>query len=123
MELKAARIVGLTALAGLLAWGCGQTKAETADVSINSAVCELCADRIQTAVAGMEGVKEVKVDIENHLAQVAFISGKTSLAAIETMISELGYRANDRPADAAGYSKLPACCQAGGEHEKTKMDL
>ncbi len=120
MELKAARIMGLTALVGLLAWGCGQTKAETADISLNSAVCELCANRIQTAVAEMEGVK---VDIENHLAQVTFHSAKTSLAAIETMISELGYSANDKPADPLGYAKLPVCCQVGGEHEKTKMEL
>lgn len=123
MELKAARIIGLTALAGLLAWGCGQTKAETADVSLNTAVCELCANRIQTAVAEMDGVKGINVDIENHLAQVTFISGKTSLAAIETRISELGYDANDRPADAMGYAKLPDCCKAGGEHEKAKMEM
>jgi copper chaperone CopZ len=123
MELKAARIMGLTVLAGLLAWGCGQTKAETAEVSLKSAVCELCANRIQTAVAEMEGVRKVEVDIENQLAQVTFNSGKTSLVAIETMISELGYSANDRPADAVGYAKLPACCQVGGEHEKAKMEL
>ncbi len=123
MELRAARIIGLTTLVGLLALGCGQTKAETADVSINSAVCELCANRIQTAVAEMDGVKGINVDIENHLAQVTFYSGKTNLVAIETVISELGYGANDKPADPLGYAKLPACCQAGGDHDKAKMEM
>ncbi len=115
--------MGLTVLVGLLAWGCGQTKAETAEVSLNSAVCELCANRIQTAVAEMEGVKGIEVDIENHLAHVTFYTGKTNLAAIENAITAAGYGANDKPADPAAFANLPACCQAGGEHEKAKMEM
>lgn len=123
MKLKAARMMGLTALVGLLALGCGQTKAESVDVSINTAVCDLCANRIETAVGEMKGVNEVEVDIENHLAHVTFHSGKTSLAAIETTISEIGYSANDKPADPMGYAKLPGCCTVGMGHEKVKMEL
>ncbi len=123
MELKAARIIGLTALAGLLAWGCGQTKAETADVSITTAVCELCANRIQTAVAETDGVKEVEVDIENRLAHVTFYSAKTNLAAIVNSITAAGYGANDKPADPAAFAKLPDCCKAAAEHEKVKIEL
>ncbi len=123
MKLKAARMMGLTALVGLLALGCGQTKAETADVSINTAICNLCANRIETAVGEMEGVNKVQVDIENQLAHVTFHSGRTSLVAIETMISDIGYSANDKPADPMGYAKLPGCCKVGMGPGKVKMEL
>jgi copper chaperone CopZ len=123
MELKAARIIGLTALAGLLAWGCGQTKAETADVSITTAVCEMCTNKIQTAIAEIEGVQEVNVDIKTRLAHVTFYSAKTNLAAIENAITALGYGANDKPADPAAFANLPDCCKAAAEHEKVKIEL
>ena len=115
--------MGPAALLALLAWGCGQTKAETVDITINSAVCEMCVNRIQAVVAAVDGVKEVKVDIESHLVHVTFYTGKTSLAAIETIITETGYDANDKPADPAAFAKLPSCCQMGKGHEEVKLEL
>ncbi len=123
MNSKIMHFTGLTALVLLMTWGCGRTEAKTVDVAVNTAVCGSCSGKIQKAVTDLEGVQQVTIDLETHIAQVTFDAGKTNLAAIEAAITNVGYSANDRPADAAACDKLSACCKSDGAMHKESMEL
>ena len=120
---KVVHVTGLTALVLLLAWGCGRTEAKTVDVAVNTAVCEMCSGKIQKAVTDLEGVQQVNVDLETHIAQVTFDAAKTNLAAIEVAITGAGYSANDKPADQAACDKLSRCCRIDGAKSMESMEL
>lgn len=111
-------LAGLLMLVGIVAWGCGQGKAKTAEIRVPTAVCGMCADRIETAVSSVDGVQSVTVDLDNKLAQVTYDAGKTNVAAIEDAIVNAGYTANDKPADPAAYENLQDCCKLEPEPDQ-----
>ncbi|MEE9466179.1 MAG: heavy metal-associated domain-containing protein [Candidatus Neomarinimicrobiota bacterium] len=123
MNAKVMHLTGLTALVLFMSLSCGRARAKTVDVAVNTAVCEMCAEKIQKAVTELEGVRQVNVDLETHIAQVTFDAAKTDLAAIETAITGVGYSANDKPADPSAYDKLSRCCRADGAEGKESVEL
>jgi hypothetical protein len=50
---------------------------------------------------------------ETKVVKIGFDPRKTDAAALRTAISDLGYDADDVPADKKAHDKLPACCQKG----------
>lgn len=102
---------GLLTVIGLLAWSCGKTEVQTADIRVATAVCNMCASNIEQAAGKVEGVQSVAVDLEKKVAKVSYDADKTSVAAIEDAIVASGYAANDKAADEAAYEKLPDCCK------------
>ncbi|UCD38284.1 MAG: heavy-metal-associated domain-containing protein [Fidelibacterota bacterium] len=102
-------------MVGLLVTGCSRTEAKTTDISIGTAVCGMCADKIEAAAGAVKGVESVAVDLEKAVAYVKYDANKTSVAAIEDAIVLAGYAANDKPADPAAYEKLPGCCKLDAE--------
>ena len=83
----------------------------TATVSLSTLQCGGCKNRIETRISGLAGVQSIVVDVESKKATVVFDPAVTSLAAIETAISEAGYDANDTKASPQSQKKLPTCCQ------------
>ena len=77
-------------------------------------VCEMCKDRIERELVFTKGVKEVKVDLEKNLITVKYRTDKVTPEKIRTAVSQLGYWADDVPADEAAFKKLPDCCQKEG---------
>ena len=116
-------IAGLLLAVGLVAWGCGKTDAQTTDVRIKTAMCGMCADNIEKAVGGVEGVRSVTVDLDKHTAHVTYDAGKANIAAIENAIVKAGYAANDKPADPAAYEGLPDCCKMDPESKKAHKSM
>lgn len=116
-------IAGLTLVLAFLAWGCSRTDAKTTDVRVETAICGMCADKIETAVGGVEGVQSVTVDLEKHIAHVTYDAGKVNIAAIEDAIIKAGYAANEKPADPAAYEGLPACCKMDQESNKAHKSM
>lgn len=123
MNSTVIRLTGLLALVLLTSWSCGRTEAKTVDVAIDTAVCEICSSKIHKAVTDLEGVQQVTIDLETHIAQVTFDTGKTDLATIEAAIATVGYSANDKPADKDACDKLMSCCKAGGAKSKESVEL
>jgi copper chaperone CopZ len=111
MITRAVRIEGILTVIGILAWSCGKTEAQTADIRVETAVCEMCAHNIEQAAGKVEGVQSVVVDVEKKIAKVSYDVDKTSVAAIENAIVASGYAANDKAADEAAYEKLADCCK------------
>ena len=102
--------------AAVLLAGCArhEKELETTVVKAQSMVCGSCAKTVQDAVAKVDGVKEVNVDIKAKTVQVKFVSEVTNLGNIEKAITDAGYDANDRKRNAEAYEKLDKCCKIDG---------
>ncbi len=123
MNSKVIHLTGLLALVLLTSWSCGRTEAKTVHVAIDTAVCGTCSGKIHKAVTDLEGVQQVTIDLETHIAQVTFDTGKTDLATIEAAITTVGYSANEKPADPTAYDKLSSCCRIGEVKSMESMEL
>lgn len=75
-----------------------------------SAQCGMCKDKLETALRKTKGVVSASLDLENKIFTVAH-NHDTNPEAIRQIISQLGYDADNVPADAKAYDKLPACCK------------
>ncbi len=76
-----------------------------------SAVCDMCVERIESALKFERGVKNVAVDLEKSEVTVSYRDSKTSLEKIKNRIASIGYAADDVVPVAAAFAELPACCQ------------
>ena len=76
-----------------------------------SSQCEMCKERIEEALAFERGVQGSDLDLETQIVTVSFKPKRTTPEKIRKAISKVGYDADDTPADAKAYSKLPACCK------------
>jgi len=76
-----------------------------------SAQCGDCKNRIEKALAFERGVKSSELDLETKIVTVIYKPGKTTPGKIREAISKSGYDADDVPADAKAYAKLPPCCK------------
>jgi copper chaperone CopZ len=101
-------------ITGLIVAGfaCGKAEpTETAVVKVSSAICGECASTITNAVKKVNGVKTVAVNTDEKTATIEFVPAVAKLGDIENAIVMSGYSANDKPADAAAFEKLPDCCK------------
>ena len=108
---QAIRMTWVLMAVGLFALACTKTEAKTTDIRIETAVCGMCADNIETATKNVDGVKAVTVDLDKKIAHVTYNANQTSVATIENAIAAAGYAANDKLADASAYEALPGCCR------------
>lgn len=79
-----------------------------------SAICGMCKARIERNLAFEKGVKEADLDVKTKVVTVKYNPAKTDVAKLKANISKTGYDAEEVPADAVGYNKLPSCCKKGG---------
>ena len=59
-----------------------------------------------------KGVTAVNLDIESQVLTVTFKTKKNSVENIRTIISNLGYNADDVMANESAHNALPNCCQS-----------
>jgi mercuric ion binding protein len=87
-----------------------QKKSDTVSIK-TSAVCDMCKERIEGALAFEKGVKSATLDLETKMAVVVFNPSKTTPEKLRITISKLGYDADEVPANQKAYDSLPACCK------------
>lgn len=80
----------------------------------SSVVCEMCKNTLEEGLAYAKGIKRVFVDVEANTIYVKYNDKKLSEKEIKTMITELGYAADDMKPVKEAYDKLHACCQKPG---------
>ena len=90
------------------------SNAEMAKLSLPTIMCGMCEANIKDAFSSTNGIFKVNVDLDSKSGQVFYNSKKVSLAQIETAISNVGYRANNKKAVKSAYDKLPRCCKIDG---------
>lgn len=108
------RLLSLLAITLLLSACRPKQPLETTTIKASSMVCGTCAKTIEKAVYGVEGVKEVNVDVKSKTVEVKFVSAQTNVETIETAVSDAGYDANTRKRNPDAYEKLQACCKIDG---------
>lgn len=89
------------------------SKVETVKIQ-TTAECGDCKDRIEGKLNYTKGIKFADLDLDTKIVEVKYKTAKISLDEIKHIISEIGYGADEVPANPESVKKLPACCQPGG---------
>ncbi len=84
---------------------------DKAVISTPSIQCDMCKKKIETYLMRQDGVKAVKVDVKKKITAVQWLTDRTNIENIKTMIANVGYDADDVTADETAYKRLPACCK------------
>jgi copper chaperone CopZ len=64
---------------------------ETRDIGIAGMTCDNCVRRVEKALKGKPGVREVKVDREAARASVTFDTRKTNIPELHDVLLKSGY--------------------------------
>ena len=89
------------------------------DTINTNAQCGDCEERIESTLNFMKGVKFAELDLEANHVIVRYKTKLTSLDAIRTRLTEVGYDADHMKANKEAQEALPLCCQPGGGHLHT----
>jgi copper chaperone CopZ len=102
-----------------------QTKAvETAKIKTPNALCEACKTRIESYLKRYDGISYVNVNYRKGETTVKYWTDRINIETIKTAISNVGYDADDVPANEDAYKRLPKTCKKpedGGSHPKLKI--
>lgn len=104
------RIILFLAFLSVLPISAARTEIDTIRVKTSSQ-CDMCKERIEETLAFERGVKSSELDLDTKIVTVAYKTGRTNPDRIRRAISKAGYDADDVPADAGAYGKLPSCCK------------
>ena len=66
---------------------------ETREIKVAGMGCDNCVRKLEKALRGKDGVKEVRVDGTAGLATVTFDASRTNLSELQGVIAKSGYRA------------------------------
>lgn len=81
-----------------------------------SAVCDMCKETLEKAMAYEKGVKESNLDVDSKILTVKFDVKKTSAEKIKKAVTLTGYDADEMPADPKAYEHLDPCCKKDAKH-------
>jgi periplasmic mercuric ion binding protein len=117
-------IITVLAIACFTTASFSQQKAlETAKIKTPNALCEACKPRIETYVKRIDGVTSINVNYRKGETTVKYLTDRTNIEEIKTAIANMGYDADDIPANEESYKRLPKTCKKmedGGGHPKPK---
>ncbi|MBT4318936.1 MAG: heavy-metal-associated domain-containing protein [Candidatus Marinimicrobia bacterium] len=82
-----------------------------AELKLDSMQCLMCSINVEEAIAGLDGVKKVEVDLKSKSGKVTYKASIINLDKIEKAIVSIGYNVNDKVADSKAYEKLEICCK------------
>jgi copper chaperone CopZ len=110
-------------LVGFGAVSSAQVKVVTAKIKTPNALCEACKTRIESYLKRVDGLVFVDVNYRKAETTVKYQTDRTDIEQIKTDISNLGYDADDVPANEEAYKRLPKTCKKfedGGGHPKPR---
>lgn len=103
----------LTLACGLLLLASSFTVDRTKSIKIQTnAVCGMCKDRIETGLAALDGVLDVRLDMITKKVKVEYDDNKQSEASLRLAVTKLGYGADALAPDGDARESLPGCCKA-----------
>lgn len=74
-------------------------------------ICESCGGRILKQLYNEDGIKNTEVDSKTNTIKVVYDTKKITIEKIRTLISQLGFDADQVPADPKAVAKLDDCCK------------
>lgn len=87
-----------------------QKSIETVEIQ-TSAVCDMCKETIEKQLAFTKGVTAAELDVKTAIVTVSYKTNRTTIEDIRTAINEVGYDADDSPAETKAYDDLHHCCK------------
>jgi len=93
-----------------------QKKPITVKIQTPTLQCDACKQRIEEYLKFEEGVTKVVAYPRSRYTMVTYLADRTNMENIKTAIANLGYDADDIPADPEAYKQLPKTCR----HPKPK---
>lgn len=81
-----------------------------------SAVCDMCKETIEKAMAYEKGVKTSNLDVDSKILTVTYDPKKTTIEKLRLAIVKSGYDADGQIADEKAYNNLHACCKKDVKH-------
>ncbi len=76
-----------------------------------SAQCEMCQDRIQKNMKKVKGIENAVLNLDTKDLTITYTIGKITPDEIREALNNIGYDADNKPADPKAYKKLPKCCK------------
>lgn len=102
-------------LFALLAFGitasAQQTATAKAIIKTPGLYCDACKDKVEQALFKQYGIISYKVDVKKLTTTVSWVTDRTDIEQIKTMIANAGFDADDVTADEGVYKRLPPCCK------------
>lgn len=99
-------------LAGFAAPAIAQQKAKlTVVIKTPTVQCEMCKTRIENYLSHEDGILKTVVDYKKKTTTVTYMTDRTNIENIKTMIANCGYDADDVTAEPDSYKRLPTCCK------------
>jgi mercuric ion binding protein len=83
----------------------------TATIKTPNARCEECKDKIETYLKRYDGVMSINVNIRKGETTVKYITDRINIEDIKAAIANVGFDADDVPANPDFYKLLPKCCK------------
>ena len=112
-------------VARLSAVSSAQTKpVQTAKIKTPNALCAECKTRIEMYLRRYDGLVFLDVNYRKGETTVKYLTDRIDIEQIKTAISNIGYDADDVPANEEAYKRLPKSCKKfedGGGHPKPKV--
>jgi copper chaperone CopZ len=75
----------------------------------------MCKQRIERYLFKQYGITSVKVDVKKKTTTVTWLTDRTNIENIKTLITAAGYEANEMAPDPEAYKRLPKCCKKPAE--------
>lgn len=79
-----------------------------------SAECSTCKKLIEDKFNFTKGIRYAELNVEANELTVGFSPKTISPEQIRILLANLGYSADDIPANPTAQRQLPKCCQPGG---------
>jgi periplasmic mercuric ion binding protein len=73
--------------------------------------CEMCKDRIEKSLFKQYGIASYKANLKAKTITVTWLTDRTDIEQIKTMIANAGYDADDVIAEEASKKRIPAECK------------
>jgi copper chaperone CopZ len=102
----------LAAAGGVAVSASGQVKASvTAKIKTPNIGCDECKTRIESYLNRIDGITYIMVNWRQKTTTVKYLTDRTNIEEIKTAIANLGYDADDVPANEDSYKRLPKTCK------------
>lgn len=90
----------------------GETKLEIPSRNMTLQVvgmtCGLCANNVEAALRGVEGVEDVAVNLANGRAHISYLPALVTFASLQQAVEAVGYGLRELPGDGSSYRMGPA---------------
>ncbi|MBS1620279.1 MAG: heavy-metal-associated domain-containing protein [Bacteroidetes bacterium] len=83
----------------------------TAKIKTPNARCEECKTKIETYLKRYDGIISINVNFRKGETTVKYVTDRINIEEIKTAIANVGFDADDVPANPDFYKLLPKCCK------------